>query len=99
MKSEPYKENRVSVEFIEKLIQDGRICFKIFPKEEDTIYFYDNHTMKCGLCKFDLSDSKVRYLGTTGDGMKLFKLGKGMEISIPEDSKIIIDLDDLDDET
>lgn len=96
LESEPYKENRVSVEFIEKLIQDGRIFFTITPKNGVPIFFYDNHTVKYGLCDFDLSESKVHYLGTTCEGMR-FDLGIGVELRIPENSKITIGLDDLDD--
>lgn len=86
-------ESHVSVEFIAKLIQDGKINFKVSPKVGNTIYFYDDHTVKYGLCDFDLSNSKVCHLGTRCDGMK-FDLGKGIELRIPKDAKIVIDLDD-----
>ena len=93
LESESHEIDYTSVEFIAKLIQDGKINFRVSPKVGSTIYFYDDHTVKYGLCDFDLSNSKVCHLETRCDGMK-FDLGKGMELLIPKDAKIIIDLDD-----
>lgn len=88
----PYAGNLVSPKFIEKLIQDCKIDFRVCSKD-NTIYFHDDHTVRYGLWDFNLSESEVRYLGTTEVGMELFNLGKGVELSIPKDAKIIIDLD------
>lgn len=92
LESEPYEFNRVSIEFVEKLIQDCKTNFTIGSKE-DTIYFFDDHTAMYGLSTFNLSDSKVCYKKTTNSRM-IFDLGKGIELSIPNDAKIIIDLKD-----
>lgn len=93
LESESREVNHVSVEFIAKLIQDGKINFRVSSKAGNTIYFYDDHTVKYGLFDFGLSNSKVCHLRTRCDGME-FDLGKGMKLLIPKDAKIIIDPDD-----
>lgn len=92
LESEPYEFNRVSIEFVGRLIQDCKINFTISSKE-DTIYFFDDHTAKYGLSTFDLSNSKVRYERTVNSRM-IFDLGNGVELSIPNDARVIIDLND-----
>lgn len=94
LSSEPYSENSIHPDFIEKLIQDGEIYFQLSMGKGDTVYFYDDHTLNYGLFTMDLTNSKIRYLRTTSTDRMEFELEKDVVLSVPKDSKIIFDLHD-----